>query len=182
MSKSKSRRIPKPVWFAVATVAAMLIVVLWVFLAVRPRYNREQIVVRGIERLGGEVDTEWDGPTWLSVFLDDVSVSWFDRVYLVALSETVISNEGLKRLGGLTNLRMLLLTNTKISDDGMKHLSGLTNLQFLWLENTQITDEGLKHLRSLPFLIYVDLTDTKVTNEGIKELQKAVLGDSGIFR
>ena len=50
MPEPKSRRIPKPIWFAVA---AVLMVVLAVFLSVWLPYHREQVAIREIERLWG---------------------------------------------------------------------------------------------------------------------------------
>ena len=119
-------------------------------------YHREQFAVRELERVGGKHSTEWSGPEWikggpewLQKIIYDGWLSWFDRVWSVNLGETAISDEGLKHLGGLTNLLHLSLENTQISDEGLKHLGGLTNLGGLYLHGTQISDEGLKHLSGL---------------------------------
>ena len=100
--KPKSSRIPHPIWFAVA---ALLMMVLWVNLSVWLPYHREQVAIREIERLGGIVDTFWDGPEWmqdgpewLQEIVDDGWLSWFDRVYGVTLTGTTVSDEGLKHL------------------------------------------------------------------------------------
>ena len=50
MSKPESRRIPKLLWFAAA---AVLMVVLWVFLAVWLPYHREQVVISSRELANG---------------------------------------------------------------------------------------------------------------------------------
>ena len=55
MPEPKTRRIPKPIWFAVA---AVLMVVLAVFLQVWLPYHREQGAIREIERLGGKLRLE----------------------------------------------------------------------------------------------------------------------------
>ena len=207
MSKQKSSRIPHPIWFGIL---AVLMVVLWVYLAVLLPYHREQIVTREIERLGGEVYTNWsgpewvwDGPEWLQKIVGDGWLSWFDRVVYVDLAETAINDEGLKYLNkhlkglmrliglrlndtqvgddglkhlisGLTNLRQLNVSNTLVSDKGLKHLNGLTNPHILLLENTQISDGGLKHLCGLKTLSLLSLENTQVTKEGVIELQKAL--------
>ena len=178
MSEPKSRRIPHPIWFAVA---AVLMVVLWVVVYVWLPYHREQVVIREIERLGGEVLTHRYGPEqikadpeWLQEIVDDGWLSWFDRVWYVVLNETSISDEGLRHLTVLKNLAWLYLYDTQISDEGMKHISGLSNLEILYLGNTRVSDEGLKHLSGLTNLEMLYLRKTQVTDEGVKELQKAL--------
>ena len=39
-----------------------------------------------------------------------------------------LGDEGLKHVGQLTSLRELSVSNTRISDTGLKHLTGLKNL------------------------------------------------------
>ena len=58
MSKPKSRRIPNPIWFAVA---AVVMVVLCVVVYVWSPYHRKQVAIREIESVGGRVDTETEG-------------------------------------------------------------------------------------------------------------------------
>ena len=179
MPEPKSRRIPYPIWFALA---AMLMLVLWIIVAVRLRYHREQVAVRELERLGlkGVVFTYWSGPEWIygpewmQEKVDDGWLSWFDRVNGFDFSYPVFTDEGLKHLSGLTKLTHLELYNAQVSDDGLKHLSGLTNLKGLGLTNTQVSDEGLKYLSGLTNLIELYLNNTQVTDVGVKELQKAL--------
>ena len=174
MPESKSRRIPKPFWFGVA---AVVMAVLAVFLQVWLPYHREQVVIREIERLGGDVLTIWDGPKWtergpewIQEIVDDGWLSWFERAYSVWISETAISDEVLRHLSGLTKLDTLSLQNTQVSDEELKHLRGLTNLQFLYLDNTQIGDEGLKSLTGLTNLENVSLNNTQIGGKGLKHL------------
>jgi len=173
MSEPKSLRIPHPIWFAAAAVP---MVVLWFMLAVWLPYHREQVVIREIERLGGEVETAWDGPAWIVAgpgwIQEKIDDGWFCRVRSVHLMGTAISDQELKHLSGLTNLEQLFLSYTQISDKGLKHLSGLTNLSWLWLTNTHVSDEGLKHLSGITTLIRLYVENTKVTEDGIKKLQK----------
>jgi len=181
MSESKPRRfrIPKLLWFVLA---AVLMVGLWVFLAVWFPYQREQVAIREIKRLGGVIlRTEKTLPErigesfeWLQEMVDDGWLPWFESALSVGFSETANSDEGLEYLGDLTNLKYLVLNSTQVSDEGLKHLSGLTKLQSLDLINTQISDEGLKHLSGLNNLYLLDLRNTQVTEEGVKELQKAL--------
>ncbi|MDW7995999.1 MAG: leucine-rich repeat domain-containing protein [Gemmatales bacterium] len=91
------------------------------------------------------------------------------------LCGTGLTDVGLKELAALQNLTTLDLSDTPITDAGLKELAALKNLTTLDLENTRITDAGLKELARLKSLavLYVD-GGTKVTQRGIAELRKAL--------
>ena len=72
----------------------------------------------------------------------------------------------------LKDITSLSLTNTKITDLGLKELAKLKNLNRLYLEDTKITDEGLKGLTKLQKLTDLDLEGTNITDEGLKEVAK----------
>ena len=65
------------------------------------------------------------------------------------LSETQVSDAGLKELKALTNLTSLFLFSAKVTDRGLKELRDLTKLTTLFLGSTKVTDEGLKELKEL---------------------------------
>lgn len=71
-------------------------------------------------------------------------------------------------------LKWLRLTDTAITDDGLKHLQGLTDLQYLCLQRTAVTDTGLLHLRRLTELQDLDVEKTQVTDKGVRQLQQAL--------
>jgi hypothetical protein len=107
----------------------MLMVVLCVVLAIWLPYHREQVAIREIERLGGEVGSIWDGPKWITAgpewmqeIVNDGWLSWIYQVQDVDLGRTAITDEGLKHLNGLTKLKYLDLSNTRVSDEGVKEL------------------------------------------------------------
>src|SRR5208283_5278340 len=52
----------------------------------------------------------------------------FAHLQSLDLSESTFTNEGMKVLEGMQELRRLYLRNTRITDEGLKHLSGLTQL------------------------------------------------------
>lgn len=90
------------------------------------------------------------------------------------LARTHVTDNGLKALEPLKNLRKLHLENTKIGDAGLTHLKGLTSLQYLNLYGTQVTDSGLEQLEGLKNLKALYLWQTKVTPAGVEKLKKAL--------
>ena len=68
-----------------------------------------------------------------------------------------------------------------ISDAGVARLKGLTQLQVLWLNGTDVGDAGLEHLKGMKQLHFLWLTGSKVTRGGADKLQKA-LPDCKILR
>ena len=96
------------------------------------------------------------------------------QLAVLNLARTKVTDDGLKSVEGLSNLRKLHLENTKITDEGLAHLKGLTNLEYLNLYNTQVSDAGLKNLEGLKNLKSLYLWQTKVTPEGVESLKKAL--------
>jgi hypothetical protein len=86
------------------------------------------------------------------------------------LGGTRASDDELKSLAPLTDLRKLDLGATKITDAGMKELAGFKSLEWLDLSSTNITDDGLKELTILTNLKTLILSHDKVTNAGIIQL------------
>lgn len=84
-----------------------------------------------------------------------------------------ITDAGLAHLSKLTKLTDLCLNDTKITDAGLVHLSKMKSLQSLELGWTKgISDAGLVHLSDLTELIYLGLSKTQVTDAGLVHLQK----------
>lgn len=96
------------------------------------------------------------------------------QVASLNLARTKVTDDGLKALEPLKNLRKLHLENTKIGDAGLTHLKGLTNLEYLNLYGTQVTDSGLSQLEGLKDLKALYLWQTKVTPAGVDKLKKAL--------
>ena len=87
------------------------------------------------------------------------------------LTQSKVTDAGLKEIAGLKNLHFLLLAGTKVTDAGLKELAGLKNLQELDLDEVaEITDAGLKELAVLENLQSLNLRFTNVTDAGLKEL------------
>ncbi|GHC59544.1 c-type cytochrome domain-containing protein [Roseibacillus persicicus] len=88
------------------------------------------------------------------------------------LKKTSVSDEGMKSVATMLNLRKLMLNETPISDAGVKAIAVLPNLESLSLFGTNITDEGVKALAKTSSLKNVYLSGTKATQAGVDELRK----------
>ena len=86
------------------------------------------------------------------------------------LSESNITDAGLRYLENAINIIELELDGTQITDTGLALLTTLDNLAELSLSHCNITDAGLKQLKSLPKLRYLHLSHTQITDEGLVHL------------
>ena len=60
-----------------------------------------------------------------------------------------VNDECLREVGKIKSLERLYLNELAITNDGLRHLSGLSNLKFLEIYNSEkVTDAGLKELQS----------------------------------
>jgi uncharacterized protein (TIGR02996 family) len=81
-----------------------------------------------------------------------------------------VTDEGVKALAGLTQLRRLDLADSTVTDAGLQTLATLTRLQSLNLSRTGVTDEGLAVVVHLQRLRELWLTATAVTDAGLGAL------------
>ena len=96
------------------------------------------------------------------------------QMAVLNLARTKVTDDGLKSVEGMSNLRKLHLENTKVGDAGLAHLKGLSNLEYLNLYGTLVTDAGLAKLEGLKNLKSLFLWQTKVTPDGVEKLKKAL--------
>ncbi|MDB4766885.1 hypothetical protein OAG71_04275, partial [bacterium] len=95
-----------------------------------------------------------------------------------------VTNDGLRHLAGLTNLRVLNLPERGITDAGLVHLKNLDNLQELLLDFLPLTDECTTHLRDLTGLKVLHFYQASITDKGMQnfrdmlELEDLQLGES----
>lgn len=85
-----------------------------------------------------------------------------------------ISDVGLERLRGLSELRWLVLFYTRITDDGLRHLVNMKRLELLKIGSSHITDQGVAHLSQLTSLRSRYLNGTAISDVGVAELQRAL--------
>lgn len=97
--------IPHPGWLLLAGLVLAVIatgLIVW---------NRSTLrLVRKVEELGGSVTTKPGGPEWLRRLVGDDKMRLFDRIDYLDLSNTAISDEGLKDYQGLSSLEILHLS------------------------------------------------------------------------
>ena len=82
-----------------------------------------------------------------------------------------VSDEGLKYLAGLNELRELTVRmDWDVNGSGLKHLGRLRHLRKLALDGTKLNDQGLKNLNAFPELAELNLCGTAITEKGIDQL------------
>jgi thiol-disulfide isomerase/thioredoxin len=84
----------------------------------------------------------------------------------------------LRQIEQITHLR---LQNTRVTDAGLEKLKGMSNIVSVNLEGTSISDRGLDSLKTITSLKCVLLAGTRVTDGGILALKRA-LPDVWVYR
>lgn len=87
------------------------------------------------------------------------------------LIKTSIDDRALKAAIAGNTIDSLFLDSTGVTDDGVKELSSLTELKNLSLRNLDITDSPLASIGALPSLVYLNLSGcSKVSDNGLMSL------------
>jgi len=102
--------------------------------------------------------------------LKELELARFKGLVGLGLRGTQVTDEGMKHLGLLKNLRILSLGNTKVTDVGLNELAGLKSLGTLELDQTEVTNAGMKVVAGFKSLVWLELEYTKVTDVGLKDL------------
>jgi hypothetical protein len=155
---------------------------------------RQRAAVDAVHRLGGWVDCDdregvqppaaffrfFVSVQYVSFFGDTFSDAELDRLQghfadlpglrSLRFGHTRVSDRGLKRLEGLTDLWQLDLSDYRVTDAGLQHLGGLTGLEVLHLDRTDVTDAGLAELEALPRLRVLGLAGCRITDRGLLHL------------
>jgi len=99
--------------------------------------HREQMVIQKIQNWGGSVETE-NG-----------------RIISIKLSGRAVTDEEVRQLRNLTQLRRLSLDGSAVTDHGLASLRGTpkephsVNLEFLSIRDTAVTDDAIKYFRKM---------------------------------
>jgi hypothetical protein len=117
-----------------------------------------------------------NSPTFTDVDMEQLrnQLSQLPLLAQLDVSQTQITERGLRHLEELARLEYLGIGQTQVRDEGLDILRQMPKLQTLYLAGAKITDNTLQHLKAIPHLKTLALIDTQVTRAGINELQKAV--------
>jgi internalin A len=105
---------------------------------------------------------------------DDCLCELFSEFYQLerlGLSDTRISDEGLKDLKKFKNLTQLELRHTKVTDAGLESLKDFEHLRWLDLSATKVTRKTVAELRDLKKLTDLNIGDTEWSDEDMKVLR-----------
>jgi hypothetical protein len=91
------------------------------------------------------------------------------KLRTLAIVDTQVTNECLKVVGQLTNLRSLVLGSTGITGAGMGHLDGLKRLEVLNLRDSMVGDDGMRSVGTHVTLKQLRL-NSSVSAKGLAEL------------
>ena len=108
-----------------------------------------------------------------------------DRIWGIHLGNTKVTDEGLRSLKALSNIRQIglgeegprdflrdpLPETSRITDAGLAHLGGLKQLQSLHIRGLVVTDAGLESLSGLSGLHTLVLSRTRVQGPGLASLK-----------
>lgn len=108
-----------------------------------------------------------------------------DHVVWMNLGFTSITDEQLRMVSQLANLRVLYLNNTGITDNGVMNIKDLRSLKYLNLVATETTDKTLATLVAMDQLKKVYLYRNRMSRRAVSEYLRqtpAVVADTGNYR
>ncbi len=90
---------------------------------------------------------------------------------MLFLSRVDLTDETLREIGQLIELKRLSVHEVSVPDDAVHHLSGLTQLKALTLDRTNVTSACLPVIGQLTSLDDLSLRETKITDAKLESLQ-----------
>ncbi len=88
---------------------------------------------------------------------------------ILIFGHTSIGDAGVAQLNGITSIRYLDLGWTNITDQSLKSIATLPQLRELYVNNTKVSDAGLVYLHGLGNLELLCVGQSKVTQQGVKD-------------
>lgn len=170
-----SIRLPQPLWIGLAVV---VLIGSAIGLQLGLPIYRRHVAIREIERLGGGIYSEYDGPEWLRSWVHNRNreTKVFDKIFSVTFSDREITDSTLAYLKELPGLKSVDLDGTLITDAGLSHLKAVPELRELSLARTEVSDAGLIHLLAIRDLDGLFLVKTRVSKAGVREMKRAKPG------
>ena len=106
---------------------------------------------------------------------DMKGLSLFTETQSLTLVDNAITDEGLRSLAGITNLRRLSIGGQyarEVTDKGMVHLKRFRKLRVLELRKTGVRGIGLKVLAEMPNLEQLSLWDSELDRNAVEHLKR----------
>jgi hypothetical protein len=146
---------------------ALFGLVLWKLFTLRDEELRHVGRLTGLRRL-------WLSDAWAITDTGIAHLAGLVHLEDLDLTETAVTDRGLRSLGALANLRRLILWGTRVGDIGAEHLGNLNHLEELDLRHTAISDRSIANLAALKGLAELDIAGTGITPQGVEALQGAL--------
>ncbi len=99
-----------------------------------------------------------------------LAIDGYSKFQYLSLASTAIDDRACSVLVELTSLDDLDISDTMVTNSGVKIVSRMPMLYSLNVANTSIDDESVEILISMQSLRIVDLRDTRISQEGIDRL------------
>jgi hypothetical protein len=129
---------------------------------------------RGVREvhLNKEVRLDVKGATEADLhFLDTLQPDDLQALFLYEIDDSALVH-----LVRFTGLRELYLSNTTVTNKGLRLLEELPSLARLNIYHTAISDPGLRNLTRLKGLKWLTCSGTAITEEGLERFRKALPG------
>ncbi len=152
--------------FGVLVVALLL----WIGMPAQRSYQRQRAVSQLLER-GARLDFEREkADDWLGPLVGDrLGPQWYADVRAVEVGPSA-TDEDLRLLEYIGELRGVMLQCPEVTDAGMAHLTRLRAMELLYLECPQVTSEGFGAVTRLPKLNSLHIEGSFVSDAAVAQL------------
>ena len=130
-----------------------------------------QQVAREVLRLGGKWETANNNGDTLVVESLETMPTFPAKIDWIMLEGTPATDLTINLLTGLTDLEGLVLSNTMVTDKGVKRLGQIESLRHVYLYGTDVTDESVPAIVKLPHLSKLIVSETRITNRSLQTLK-----------